>query len=64
MKVRVRLLEAAPVSGGLMFEMVSEPKKGPPPKSVRQKLGGRARMGDKRGGLPKGVKSRMGKKRR
>jgi ribonuclease R len=64
MKVRVRLLEAAPVSGGLMFEMVSEPKKGLPPKSVRQKLGGRARMGDKRGGLPKGVKSRMGKKRR
>ena len=68
MKVKVRLLEAAPVSGGLMFEVVSEPKKGPPPKSTRQKLGGRARMGGSKFGdrrsTPKGLKAKIGKKRR
>jgi ribonuclease R len=32
MKVRVRLLEAAPITGGLMFDIISDPKKGPIPK--------------------------------
>ena len=30
-RVQVRLVEATPVTGGLLFEMVSDPKAGPPP---------------------------------
>lgn len=43
MRVKVRLMEAAPINGGLMFDMVSDPLAGEPPKYSRQKLGGSAR---------------------
>ena len=53
--VEVRLTEATPITGGLLFEMLSEP--GPPdPKAPRPRLGVR-----KRGGPPPGV--RRGKRR-
>lgn len=62
MRVKVRLLEAAPISGGLMFDMISEPKKGPPPKGKPKFRGGSkfgARINPSR--MAKGVK--RGKKR-
>ncbi len=65
MTVRVRLREATPVTGGLLFEMLSEAM--PPDKTApRPRLGVRRRMdpgrgGPKRGGVPKGV--RKGKRR-
>ena len=57
MRVKVRLLEAAPISGGLMFDMASEPKKGPPPKG-RAKLRGGSKFGARinPSRMPKGVK--------
>lgn len=66
MKVRVRLLEAAPITGGLMFDMISEPKKGPIPKGRNL---GMQRQNDRfkrqKGGLPRGVSRKpSGKKRR
>lgn len=66
MKVRVRLMEAAPISGGLMFDMVSDALKGPIPKGRNlgrgQNLRGeRFNRPPKRGSRPKGV---SGKKRR
>ena len=61
MRVKVRLLEAAPVSGGLMFDVVSDPKKGKPPKSTRQKLGGRAKFGDRQS-LHRGKRSNLSRK--
>jgi ribonuclease R len=50
-QVEVRLTEAAPVTGGLLFEMISEPESGPAPGSgikprrgpVRPRPGGRRR---------------------
>ncbi|ATQ42660.1 ribonuclease R [Caulobacter mirabilis] len=65
MTVQVRLREATPVTGGLLFEMLSEAM--PPDKTApRPRLGVRRRMdpgrgGPKRGGVPKGV--RKGKRR-
>ncbi len=54
-EVEVRLTEATPITGGLLFEMLSEP--GPSdPKAPRPRLGVR-----KRGGPPPGV--RRGKRR-
>ncbi|KAF0186164.1 MAG: ribonuclease R [Hyphomonadaceae bacterium] len=58
MRVQVRLLEATPISGGLMFDMVSDPKKGPAPKG-RMKTGRDFRRGPS--SFPKGV--RRGKRR-
>ena len=55
-EVEVRLTEATPITGGLLFDMLSEP--GPPdPKAPRPRLGVR-----RRGGPPPGV--RRGKRRR
>ena len=51
-KVRVRLKEATPVTGGLIFEMLSEPEKGPRPKH------------NPRGRNQKYKTARSGKKRR
>jgi len=59
--VEVRLREATPVTGGLLFEMLSDALP-PDPKVPRPRLGVRARTPVKpRGGLPKGV--RRGKRR-
>ena len=61
MLVDVRLREATPVTGGLLFEMLSEPA-APDPKAPRPRLGARRQAAVKpRGGLPKGV--RRGKRR-
>ena len=43
MRIKARLVEASPVTGGMIFEMDSPPEKGKPPK-------GRGRSGGKRGG--------------
>jgi len=51
-KVKVRLKEATPVTGGLIFEMLSKPEKGPRPKH------------NPRGRNQKYRTSRSGKKRR
>jgi ribonuclease R len=72
MTVRVRLAEATPVTGGLVFEMLSDPA--PPDRSApRPRLGMRAR-GDRRPGGPgkpgrpagirTGRKQKMGGKKR
>nr|WP_295113761.1 ribonuclease R [uncultured Caulobacter sp.] len=59
--VEVKLVEATPVTGGLLFEMLSEPM-APDPKAPRPRLGARRQAAVKpRGGLPKGV--RRGKRR-
>jgi ribonuclease R len=51
--VRVRLIEATPISGGLMFDVVSDPKAGKAP-------GRRAMRGPVRGGTPYGPGARGG----
>jgi ribonuclease R len=68
MQVQVRLAEATPITGGLLFEMLSDPA--PPDRNMpRPRLGVRAR-GDRRpqGGRPPGIrtgrKQKMGGKRR
>ncbi|PZQ63730.1 MAG: ribonuclease R [Phenylobacterium zucineum] len=68
MTVRVRLEEATPITGGLLFEMLSEPA--PPDRSMpRPRLGVRAR-GDRRppSGRPAGIrtgrKQKMGGKKK
>jgi ribonuclease R len=51
MAVTVRLAEATPVTGGLLFEMLTEPESGPPPRgrgSGRGRQGRRDRPGSKR----------------
>ena len=48
MQVRVMLKEATPITGGLVFEMLSDPAP-PDPKAARPRLGMRAR-GDRRPG--------------
>jgi ribonuclease R len=62
MRVEVRLKEATPITGGLLFEMLSDPMP-PDPNAPRPRLGARERAfaGPKRGGPPKGV--RRGKRR-
>jgi ribonuclease R len=45
--VRVRLEEATPVTGGLVFDMVSEPEKGKPPKRNHRGGGGYKSRGSK-----------------
>ena len=58
-EVEVRLQDAAPVSGGLVFEMLSEPLAPAP----GWKRSGRGRLPPKRGGPPPGVsRSRRGKR--
>ncbi|WP_332763675.1 ribonuclease R [Phenylobacterium sp.] len=69
MTVEVRLREATPVTGGLLFDMLSEPAAADP-NAPRPRLGMRDRQfsGPKRGGgagksaLPKGVRRKAGKK--
>ncbi|MDP1630384.1 MAG: ribonuclease R [Caulobacter sp.] len=65
MMVEVKLREATPITGGLLFEMLSEPAPADP-NAPRPRLGMRGRKdpgrgGPKRGGAPKGVKK--GKRR-
>ena len=64
-RVSVRLREATPLTGGLLFDMLSEPDPADP-NAPRPRLGLRGRGGDRplqrpRGGTPKGV--RKGKRR-
>jgi ribonuclease R len=62
-EVSVILTEATPITGGLLFEMVSNPEP-PDPNGPRPRLGVRGRgpfKGPPRGGTPKGV--RKGKRR-
>ncbi len=54
-EVEVRLVEATPITGGLLFEMLSDPE-APDPKAPRARLGVR-----RRGGPPPGV--RRGRRR-
>ena len=60
-RVSVRLREATPVTGGLLFEMLSEPE-APDPAAPRPRLGARTQAAAGRGppqrrsGLPKGVR--------
>jgi ribonuclease R len=54
-EVEVRLVEATPITGGLLFEMLSDPEP-PDPKAPRPRLGVR-----RRGGPPPGV--RRGRRR-
>jgi ribonuclease R len=56
MAVEVRLKEATPITGGLLFDMLSEPM-APDPTASRPRLGMRAR-GDRRPGGPKPGPSR------
>ncbi len=60
--VRVRLVEATPVTGGLLFEMLTDPDPADP-SALRPRVGQRGRppTAQKRGGLPPGV--RRGKRR-
>ncbi|HHL42781.1 MAG TPA: ribonuclease R [Hellea balneolensis] len=51
-KVRVRLLEAMPLKGGLIFEMLSKPEKGKIPKRSGRNNRGR-KYGHKRGNKPR-----------
>jgi len=61
MRVQVRLLEATPISGGLMFDMVSDPKKGPVPKGRTSRKGRDFGRSARPSSFPKGV--RRGKRR-
>jgi len=54
MSVRVRLKEATPITGGLLFEMLSDAA-APDPTAPRPRLGARAR-GDRRPGGPTGFR--------
>lgn len=59
-RVRVKLLEATPITGGLLFEVLSDPEPALPG-AARPRLGIRHRQGPK--GRPKNIKA-GGKKRR
>jgi len=48
MKVKVKLLEATPVTGGLIFEMLSDPEPGKPG-AMRPRLGARQQVQNRRG---------------
>ena len=58
--VTVRLREATPITGGLLFEMISEPE-APNPNAPRPRLGLRGRGGGRPPGRPSNV--RPGKRR-
>ena len=64
MTVEVKLVEATPITGGLLFEMLSEPAKADP-NAPKPRLGVRRKPGfndsKRKGGPPKGV--RTGKRR-
>ncbi len=70
MRVRVRLIEAAPISGGLIFDIVSEAKKGPVPKGRNlgtRGIGGKWSNKNKRttpSRIPKNVKNKTKSKKR
>jgi ribonuclease R len=49
MRVEVKLTEATPITGGLLFEMLSEPM-APDPTAPRPRLGMRARNDRRPGG--------------
>jgi ribonuclease R len=53
MAVQVKLKEATPITGGLLFEMLSEPMDADP-NAPRPRLGMRARGGGRPGGPPRG----------
>ena len=67
MRVQVRLAEATPITGGLLFEMLSEPVAADP-NAPRPRLGMRARNDRHPPGRPSGIrtgrKQKMGGKRR
>ena len=67
MTVQVRLAEATPITGGLLFEMLSEPSP-PDPNAPRPRLGQRQRNERHPPGRPSGIrtgrKQKMGGKRR
>ncbi len=54
--VKVRLEEATPVTGGLLFEMVSKPEKGKPPKRNHRGNSGTGGYGRNRSGKSRGAK--------
>lgn len=67
MSVTVRLAEATPVTGGLLFEMLTDPESGPPPRS----RAGRGAAKGRRGGPPRpspnrraGPKKKNGRRKR
>ena len=64
MTVEIKLVEATPITGGLLFEMLSEPAKADP-NAPKPRLGVRRKPGfmdsKRKGGPPKGV--RTGKRR-
>jgi ribonuclease R len=68
-QVRVKLLEATPITGGLLFGMLSEPDPADP-KAPRPRLGarghgpaGRGPGGPGKPGRPKGIRTGKGKRR-
>ena len=67
MRVQVKLTEATPITGGLLFEMLSEPAAADP-NAPRPRLGMRARGDRHPPGRPSGIrtgrKQKMGGKRR
>ena len=63
MPVEVRLREATPVTGGLVFEMLSEPAK-PDPTAPRPRLGVRGRAMQGKRGRPPGKAASPGRRRR
>ncbi|MBI1199251.1 MAG: ribonuclease R [Phenylobacterium sp.] len=72
MTVRVRLEEATPITGGLLFEMLSEPappdKNAPAPRLGARRRGDRPGPGKARSGRPPGIrtgrKQKMGGKKK
>ena len=49
-RVRVRLIEATPLTGGLLFEMLTEPEKGKIPKRSHRHQSGGGYKGRRKGG--------------
>ena len=61
--VTVRLREATPITGGLLFEMLSEPE-APDPTAPRPRLGLRGRGGRPSGGRPSNIRTGGGRRGR
>ena len=61
--VNVRLLEATPITGGLRFEMLSDPD-APDPNAPRPRLGLRGRGGRPSGGRPANIRAGGGRRGR